>query len=130
LEAAFAVKEDLQDTAKTGLWVGDCFLYTNNANRLNYFVGGEIVTVAHLDKPMYLLRYLPDSGRAFLGDRDLNIVSYHLPLEVLEYQTAVLRGMFGVRVGFCPCLRLCLCPGLCLCMWSRHFHVCLWCVLA
>ena len=32
------------------IWVGDCFIYTNSVNRLNYYVGGEIVTVAHLDR--------------------------------------------------------------------------------
>ena len=25
------------------IWVGDCFIYTNSVNRLNYYVGGEIV---------------------------------------------------------------------------------------
>ena len=35
---------------KTGLWVGDCFIYTNAVNRLNYYVGGEVVTIAHLDR--------------------------------------------------------------------------------
>ena len=30
-------------------------------------------------------------GRVYLGDRDLNVVSYDLPLAVLEYQTAVMR---------------------------------------
>jgi coatomer subunit beta' len=41
---------EVQESVKTGLWVGDCFIYTNSANRLNYYVGGEIVTVAHLDR--------------------------------------------------------------------------------
>lgn len=38
---------------KTGLWVGDCFIYTSSVNRLNYYVGGEIVTIAHLDRYKY-----------------------------------------------------------------------------
>ena len=41
---------EVQETVKTGIWVGDCFIYTNGVNRLNYYVGGEIVTVAHLDR--------------------------------------------------------------------------------
>lgn len=67
---------EIEDIVKTGLWVGDCFIYTNSGkkylwinnillivmpcmipksfsffpvNRLNYYVGGEIVTIAHLD---------------------------------------------------------------------------------
>lgn len=35
---------------KTACWVGDCFIYTNSANRLNYYVGGQINTAAHFDK--------------------------------------------------------------------------------
>lgn len=43
------------ETVKTGLWIGDCFIYTNSVNRLNYYVGGEIVTIAHLDRFVDLL---------------------------------------------------------------------------
>lgn len=96
-------------------------LFFLTGNRLNYYIGGEIVTVAHLDRydidrrklhsfifnhtpppscthprssAMSVLGYLPSTGRIYLGDRDLTIVSYHLPLAVLEYQTLVMRGNF------------------------------------
>lgn len=41
---------EVPEVVKTGLWVGDCFIYTSSLNRLNYYVGGEIVTIAHLDR--------------------------------------------------------------------------------
>ena len=41
---------EVPENVKTGLWVGDCFIYTNGVNRLNYYVGGEIVTISHLDR--------------------------------------------------------------------------------
>ena len=41
---------ETEEIVKTGCWVGDCFIYTNSVNRLNYYVGGEIVTIAHLDR--------------------------------------------------------------------------------
>jgi coatomer subunit beta' len=41
---------EVQESVKTGLWAGDCFIYTNSVNRLNYYVGGEIVTISHLDR--------------------------------------------------------------------------------
>jgi len=41
---------EIEECVKTGCWVGDCFIYTNSVNRLNYYVGGEIVTIAHLDR--------------------------------------------------------------------------------
>ena len=43
---------------------------------------------------MYLLGYIPKDNRLYLGDKDLNVVSYSLLLSVLEYQTAVMREDF------------------------------------
>ena len=50
IETAFEMLSEVPESIKTGLWVGDCFIYTNSVNRLNYYVGGEIVTIAHLDR--------------------------------------------------------------------------------
>ena len=50
VDDAFDVLGEVSESVKTGLWVGDCFIYTNTVNRLNYYVGGEIVTVTHLDR--------------------------------------------------------------------------------
>lgn len=41
---------EVPEVVKTGVWVGDCFIYTSSLNRLNYYVGGEIITIAHLDR--------------------------------------------------------------------------------
>lgn len=41
---------EFSEVVRTGIWVGDCFIYTNSVNRLNYYVGGEIVTISHLDR--------------------------------------------------------------------------------
>ncbi|VDL99063.1 unnamed protein product [Schistocephalus solidus] len=102
-EAAFeVVHEEVKESVKTGCWFGDAFLFTNTANRLLYFVGGELVTVAHLDRPMYLLGYLASENRVFLSDRDLNVVGFTLLLSVLEYETAVLRGDFTVADSILP----------------------------
>uniref|UniRef100_A0A3B4AGK3 Coatomer subunit beta' n=1 Tax=Periophthalmus magnuspinnatus TaxID=409849 RepID=A0A3B4AGK3_9GOBI len=94
IEDAFDVLGEVQEVVKTGVWVGDCFIYTSSVNRLNYYVGGEIITVAHLDRTMYLLGYIPKDDRLYLGDKELNIVSFWLLLSVLEYQTAVMRRDF------------------------------------
>ena len=82
---------EVTEVVKTGVWVGDCFLFTNNLNRLNYYVGGEIVTVAHLEKALYLLGYLSDVNRVFLADKELNVISYALELSVLQYQDSVTK---------------------------------------
>ena len=52
IDDAFDVLGEVQESIKTGKWVGDCFIYTNGVNRLNYYVGGEIVTISHLDRTM------------------------------------------------------------------------------
>ncbi len=49
--------------------MGDCFIYNNAAWRLNYCVGGEVTTMCHLDRPMYLLGYLAAQSRVYLIDR-------------------------------------------------------------
>lgn len=41
---------------------------------------------------MYLLGYIPRDGKAYVADKDVNVVSYALSLSVVEYQTLVLRG--------------------------------------
>ncbi len=92
VEAAFEVVTDVNESVRTGQWVGDCFIYTNSTNRLNYLVGDQTYTVSHFDQPMYLLGYLPRDGKAYVADRDVNVVSYALSLSVVEYQTLVLRG--------------------------------------
>lgn len=79
---------------KTGIWIGDCFVYTNSLNRLNYYVGGEIVTIAYLDRVMYLLGYISSGNRLYLADKDMSIISFELSLSILEYQTAVMRKDF------------------------------------
>ncbi|KYM94948.1 Coatomer subunit beta' [Cyphomyrmex costatus] len=94
IENAFEMVAEMSEVVKTGLWVGDCFIYTNSVNRINYFVGGEVVTVSHLDRPMYLLGYVPRDNRLYLCDKELSVVSYSLLLSVLEYQTAVMRKDF------------------------------------
>lgn len=137
VEAAFDVISENTDIVKTGRWVGDCFIYTNTLNRLNYYVGGEIVTIAHLDRSMYLLGYgvgrsfrfvifdfrnqnfnvssqcvtikpktpfsqIANNNRIYLGDKELNVVSYELQISVLEYQTAVMRKDFDTADSVLP----------------------------
>uniref|UniRef100_A0A8C7GWT4 Beta'-coat protein n=1 Tax=Oncorhynchus kisutch TaxID=8019 RepID=A0A8C7GWT4_ONCKI len=102
IKDSFEVLCEIQEVVKTGLWVGDCFIYTSYVNKLNYYVGGEIVTIAHLDRTMYLLGYIPKDDRLYLGDKELNIFTYSLLVSVLEYQTAVMRRDFGMADRVLP----------------------------
>ncbi|KAM9317649.1 coatomer subunit beta'-like isoform 2-T2 [Pholidichthys leucotaenia] len=102
IEDAFEVIGEVQEEVRTAVWVGDCFIYTTSVNRLSYYVGGEIITIAHLDRTMYLLGYITKDDRLYLGDKELNIVSYSLMLSVLEYQTAVMRKDFSTTDKVLP----------------------------
>ncbi|GAA96135.1 uncharacterized protein L969DRAFT_84004 [Mixia osmundae IAM 14324] len=92
VEAAFELTAEVADVVRTGQWIGDCFVYTTGANRLNYLVGSQSHTISHFDQQMFLLGYLPGHNRLYLCDKDVNIMSYSLSLAVIEYQTAILRG--------------------------------------
>lgn len=79
-------------SVRTGQWVGDCFVYTNATNRLNYLVGDQTYTISHFDAPHYVLGYLARDGRVYVCDRDVQVTSFALSVSVIEYQTLVLRG--------------------------------------
>lgn len=92
VEEAFDLLHELPEIVQTGKWVGDCFVYTNAANRLNYVVGGQTHTLSHFDQQMFLMGYLPNHNRIYLCDKDCGIYSFTLALSVIEYQTAILHG--------------------------------------
>ncbi|KAK0248223.1 hypothetical protein B0A54_08377 [Friedmanniomyces endolithicus] len=92
VEEAFEVVCDINESVRTGQWVGDCFVYTNSTNRLNYLVGDQTYTVSHFDQPYYVLGYLTRDGRVYVCDKDVQVSSFALSLSVIEYQTLVLRG--------------------------------------
>lgn len=55
-----------------------------------------------LPRTLYLLGYIPKDNRLYLGDKELNVVSYELLVSVLEYQTAVMRRDFNTADRVLP----------------------------
>jgi coatomer subunit beta' len=102
IEGAFELDNTVADKVRTGQWVGDCFLFTNSVGKLNYYVGGEVMTLCHLPHAMYLLGYVAKEDRVFLIDKTYNVYSYRLLLSVLNYQTAVVRGDFEAANNLLP----------------------------
>ncbi|KAJ6814611.1 coatomer subunit beta'-1-like isoform X2 [Iris pallida] len=92
VEDAFEMLHEINERVRTGIWVGDCFIYNNSSSRLNYCVGGEVTTMFHLDRPMYLLGYLANQSRVYLIDKEFNVIGYTLLLSLIEYKTLVMRG--------------------------------------
>ncbi|KAJ3439106.1 coatomer subunit beta'-1 [Anaeramoeba flamelloides] len=103
IESAFEPLYEFNIPTRGGKWVGDCFIFINNrTNSLCYSVGERIETVAHLPRPMYILGYLPKKNRIFLADKALSISSYLIPLNVIEYQTAILRKDYEIAEKILP----------------------------
>ncbi|CAL8172251.1 unnamed protein product [Prunus armeniaca] len=92
VEDAFELLFEINERVRTGLWVGDCFIYNNSSWRLNYCVGGEVTTMFHLDRPMYLLGYLANQSCLYLIDKEFNVMGYTLLLSLIEYKTLIIRG--------------------------------------
>ena len=92
IDNSFELEQEVAEKVKNGYFVGDCFIYINSVGRLNYYIGGEIITLAHLQRAnMQLLGYLPKENKVYVMDRAHNIYAYALLLNVLIYQTAIVR---------------------------------------
>lgn len=78
-------------------WTGEAF--TPFIHKPPAKVSKEFLRVC---RTMYLLGYIPKDNRLYLGDTELNVVSYVLVLSVLEYQTAVMRKDFSTADGVLP----------------------------
>lgn len=49
VDEAIELVTEITSSVKTAIWVGDCFIYTDSSNRLNYLVGEETYTISHFD---------------------------------------------------------------------------------
>lgn len=105
---AFEPEQEIPDNITKGQWIGDCFIFSNSAGRLSYFVGGNTMTLCHLDQqgtgPLFMLGYLPKEDRLYLMDRSRSVFSYRVLLAVLQYQTAVVRCDFETANAILPAI--------------------------
>jgi len=95
IKDSFKVKGEINEAIISGVWIGDCFLYVSGINRLNYYVGGEIVIVAHLDGPLHLLGYISNYDKVYLVDKEMRLRTFKLESGILEYQSAIARKDFN-----------------------------------
>lgn len=82
--------------------MGDCFIYNNAAWRLNYCVGGEVTTMFHLDRPMYLLGYLASQSRVYLIDKARAAARPVLPVHACNGRHAARHGLPTSHCLHCP----------------------------
>lgn len=71
----------------------------NMQGRLSYYIGGETMTLCHLEHPMYMLGYLPKEDRVYLMDKQQNIYSYRVRRAMLQYQ--VNYSLLGLSLYCC-----------------------------
>jgi coatomer subunit beta' len=51
---------------------------------------------------MYLLGFIPKNNKIYLADKDVNVYPYSLSLNLIEYQTAVLRNDLETAATILP----------------------------
>lgn len=102
LDFSFDLVEELDEKVREVTWVGDCLVYVNQAHRLNYYIGGEVNNIAVLNRNQYLLGYLPKENRLFCIDKEKNITSYLLQVNVIEYMAAIVREDFEAANALLP----------------------------
>jgi coatomer subunit beta' len=96
------LENEIPEKVRDGQWVGDCFIYVNNDNKLNYFIGGETTTVAVLDKVHFFLGFVSKYNRVYLMDKERNVISYTLHISVLQYETAIVRNDLDAATQILP----------------------------
>jgi len=93
VDDAFSVLHEQADRIGTGRWSGECFVFCTHSGRLAFLVGTESTTIAHLDRQLYLMGYLPTDNRVYLVDRDLQIISYALLASIVQFKSYIQKGM-------------------------------------
>lgn len=51
---------------------------------------------------MYLLGYIPGHNRVYLADKDVKVYGYSLSLNLIEYQSAILRDDMDTAAEILP----------------------------
>jgi coatomer subunit beta' len=51
---------------------------------------------------MYLLGFIPQNNKVYLADKDMNVYVYSLSLNLIEYQTAILREDMETAASILP----------------------------
>ncbi|RKP18398.1 coatomer subunit beta [Rozella allomycis CSF55] len=92
IEESFEFICEVNESVKTGCWNGDCFIFTTNSNKLAYAVGNEVSTISMFDSPFFILGYVAKDARLYLADKDLNLISYSLSLNIISFKSFVLRN--------------------------------------
>lgn len=101
-EDAFIVEDEIVETVTSAMWLSECFIFTNDTNKLNYYIGGKVLSILNLENKMHILGYVPGQSKLYLIDNQFNIMSHELPLSFVEYQIAVVLEDFDRAESIYP----------------------------
>ena len=59
IEESFDLAHEFHDVVTSGVWISDCFFFTNQNGKLNYSVNGKVFNHASTDRLKYLLKVKP-----------------------------------------------------------------------
>lgn len=91
-EALDVLSDPVGDRVKRGQFIGDVFLFVNHENQAKYFLGGDIQFLQHIEKGYRFLGFVSKQNKIYFMNQKRNIVTIDLNLNLLRYQTAVIRG--------------------------------------
>ena len=95
IESSFDIAHQINDKVVSGCWVAEVFVFISGNQRLQYVVSGQVETLSHLEKQLFLLGYESSLGRMYCVDKEMNFTYYNLNLSLLEYQCAMVRKDFA-----------------------------------
>lgn len=101
-DESFDLVEELENKIKQAIWVGDCLVFSDMQERLNFYIGGEISSLAVLPRNFFILGYVPRDNRIYCMDRERSVVSFHLHTSQVEYLTAIVREDFDAAAEILP----------------------------
>ena len=79
----------------------DCFVYTNSKGHIYYLIGQKIMKLSNADKKQYIMGYDGKQNKLYLVDKNFNVYSYQLLLQIVNYQSAILNDdLHGAEIYF------------------------------
>jgi coatomer subunit beta' len=99
---AFELKYEILESITSGLWLSDCFIYTTQSNKVNYSLGGKSMLLVNLDKPNFIIGFIPQQNRLYLIDSERAVISYTVMISFIEYQIAVVQEDFEKAEAIFP----------------------------
>lgn len=99
---SFDLVEELENKIRQAVWVGDCLVFCDMQERLNFYIGGEISSLAVLPRNYFILGYVARDNKIYCMDRDRNVITFHLHTSQVEYLTAIVREDFDAAEEILP----------------------------